>query len=178
MRKGPVVLKPLASRKSQVSNILGVRRQENSPAFEVRDQAALNWQSNLVERRAPSWPTCPYQAKPGIASVLQAARDYRRGKKALWLHALGAAELPGIAREACDITRVAPAIRSPAPPAQPLLPGSQRAVSASVGAARRRRYSRRRDDRRASSRRGDRRKPRRTEWQPRSRSASTKSAGR
>ena len=33
--------------------------------------------------------TCPYQAKPGIASVLQTARDYRRGKKALWLHALG-----------------------------------------------------------------------------------------
>ena len=51
MRKAPVVLKPLGSRKSQVSNILGVRRQENSPAFEVRDQAALDWQKVL--RGAP-----------------------------------------------------------------------------------------------------------------------------
>ena len=51
MRKGPVVLKPLCTGKIQLSNILGVRRQENSPAFEVRDQAALDWQKVL--RGAP-----------------------------------------------------------------------------------------------------------------------------
>ncbi len=47
------------------------------------------------------------------------------------LHALGAAELPGIAREVCDITRVEPAIPSPALSAQPLTPASA-SVSAAV----------------------------------------------
>lgn len=133
MRKGPVVLKPLGSRKSQVSNILGVRRQEKSPAFEVRDQAALDWQKVLRGAPCTVWLKLALIRPSQELLVSYRPLGITGAQKSAVAPRAGAAELSGVAREACDITRVAPAIRSPAPPAQPL--ASRHPASASVSAA-------------------------------------------
>ena len=115
-------------------NPAGVSSQEPS---RLETRPLWTGKKYCVGRRAPSGLACPFQAKPGIASVLQAARDYRRGKKALWLHALGPQNCQGSLARRVISHELRPqfvALRRPRNLCLP--PPSQRAVSAAVAAAR------------------------------------------